>query len=426
MKKFCIFIGVVLAGICWLAFSVMDFDGLSDSSSSHLQSAKAIRDVLDKGGSVNTVLSGLIANHEKDSLIHGAIYYDDLELFRQLMRRHADIKIRDESGRTPLIFAALFNRHEMVKMLLEAGADPNERDHSKQTALHWVAQNGGKESAELLLSHGADMYALDSEGKTPAEQHHYNMMGENDNIMSVLVRHGLDLSGHNLSAYSLMQDRIEDNDLEGVTEILKREPALTAEQCNDCLQSASKHKAIIKILALYVKKHFGTSDKIHYPLFETIVDTRDLESAILLIKLGADVKDAASKIGERINGSVHVTESASPEQMARELIQPFVNFESQERMNEAFEDFCDVLPTILTIAVHVLLILIPTLYLCFASSWRYILIPGFCIGFMYLLIPDHPASGDIQGMEIVILGLGLDIFLMLFMTIAALVKYKHS
>jgi hypothetical protein len=168
MKKFCIFVGVVLAGICWLAFSVMDFDGLPDRSSRHLHSARAIIDVLDKGGSVNTILPGLIDNHERDSLIHGAIYYDEPELFRELMRRHADIKIRDESGRTPLIYAALFNRHEMVKMLLEAGADPNERDYSKQTALHWVAQNGGKESAELLLSYGADMYALDYEGKIPA------------------------------------------------------------------------------------------------------------------------------------------------------------------------------------------------------------------------------------------------------------------
>lgn len=418
--------GIVLARISWLIQFVMGNDGFSDCSGRHRQSVKAIRDILDNGGSINTVLPGLIANHEKDSLIHAAIYYNELELFRQLMALHADIKVRDDSGRTPLICAALFNHHEMVKMLLEAGADPNERDHSKQTALHWVAQNGGKESAELLLSHGADMYALDSEGKTPAEQHHYNIMGENDNITSILVRHGLDLSGHNLSAYFLLQDRIEDNDLEGVTEILKREPALTAKQCNDCLKSASKHKAIIKILAPYVKKHFGTSDKIHYPLFESIVDTRDLESAILLINLGADVKEAASKIGVRINESVHVTESAPPEQMARELIQPFVKFESRERRNEAFEDFCDVLPKILTIAVHVLLILVPTLYLCFASSWLFILIPGVCIGFMYMLIPDHPASGDIQGMEIVILGLGLDIFLMLFMSIAALVKYKHS
>lgn len=227
MKKLCIFI-IVLAGISWLALFVMDDDDLSDSSRRHLQSVKVIRDILDKGGSVNTVLPGLIVNHEKDSLIHAAIYYNELELFRQLMGRHADIKVRDERGRTPLIFAAFFNRHEMVKMLLEAGADPNEKDHSKQTALHWVAQNGGKESAVLLLSHGADMYALDFEGQATAGQHRYNMMGENDNITSVLVRHGLDLSGHNLSAYSLIQDRIEDNDLEGVTEILKREPALSA------------------------------------------------------------------------------------------------------------------------------------------------------------------------------------------------------
>lgn len=80
-----------------------------------------------------------------------------------LLRSGAKVGIRDEDGKTALMFAAEGNA-AAVRLLLAAGARVNEKDAQGRTALHWAASVRDAKSLSLLLARGAHVNALDGEG----------------------------------------------------------------------------------------------------------------------------------------------------------------------------------------------------------------------------------------------------------------------
>ncbi|KAK2595146.1 hypothetical protein QQS21_007106 [Conoideocrella luteorostrata] len=79
----------------------------------------------------------------------------------------ASVDIRDNSGRTPLLWAAK-NRHEVtVLLLLEKGASIDAKDKDGRTPLSWTANNGNAATVQLLLERGASIDAKDKDGRTP-------------------------------------------------------------------------------------------------------------------------------------------------------------------------------------------------------------------------------------------------------------------
>ena len=84
----------------------------------------------------------------------------------KLLDGGANVESRNESGRTPLMLAALKSNAEMVKLLLEHGADVNAVDSSGMTALMWAAFGGSAESVRLLIDKGAKIDTKDQSGKT--------------------------------------------------------------------------------------------------------------------------------------------------------------------------------------------------------------------------------------------------------------------
>ncbi len=57
----------------------------------------------------------------------------------------------------------------MLKFLLDAGADVNVSNQSGSTPLHYAAFLGELECATLLQQAGANLGARNSDGKTPAQ-----------------------------------------------------------------------------------------------------------------------------------------------------------------------------------------------------------------------------------------------------------------
>ena len=53
-----------------------------------------------------------------------------------LIDHHADVNLRDASGRTALMYAAAGPFSDAIPLLLENGADPEVRDNSGKSALY--------------------------------------------------------------------------------------------------------------------------------------------------------------------------------------------------------------------------------------------------------------------------------------------------
>lgn len=74
-----------------------------------------------------------------------------------LTRQRIDVDVRDQLGRTPLMYAAHAGKEKSVIALLNAGANPKALDHEGRGVLHWIALTGtSHEIARILLARGAD------------------------------------------------------------------------------------------------------------------------------------------------------------------------------------------------------------------------------------------------------------------------------
>lgn len=81
---------------------------------------------------------------------------------------NGDVHSRDETGKTPLHYAAesCFTCLEAIALVLERGADVHARDEVGNTPLHLAAQKNFPEVVELLLDHHADGMAFNGDQKT--------------------------------------------------------------------------------------------------------------------------------------------------------------------------------------------------------------------------------------------------------------------
>ena len=148
--------------------------------------ARAIREALDKGASVNAR-----DEHGNTPLMLAAVYGDvasmkllldrgaqvnvsnaegatpliraayDYDKARLLVDRGADVNARSAMGQTPLMLAARpVNSHRTVKLLLEHGADARATNNWGASTLMAAAAGGDVESARLLVEHSANVNAM--------------------------------------------------------------------------------------------------------------------------------------------------------------------------------------------------------------------------------------------------------------------------
>jgi ankyrin repeat protein len=110
-----------------------------------------------------------------------AAFAGEGDIIRLLVDRGADMSIKSDSSRTPLLFATGIYRRRAEKAvsnealmtavvaLVELGAKATESDAGKTTALHGAAWLRSTEMVQYLVDHGADVYAKNSRGHTPLD-----------------------------------------------------------------------------------------------------------------------------------------------------------------------------------------------------------------------------------------------------------------
>ena len=129
---------------------------------------------------------------KKDPLLE-ATHNGDVNTVRALLDAGGNVNLKDETGRTLLMFAALKNHKEVTQLLLDRGADVNARNNSGETALSFAAREGHPEIARALLAKGADVNAEDSSGSAPVV---YATQFNHPATLKVLLEEGrADVSG---------------------------------------------------------------------------------------------------------------------------------------------------------------------------------------------------------------------------------------
>lgn len=99
--------------------------------------------------------------------IHSVSRTDDYLLFsaekghfehaKKALRQGAYVNVRDSSGKTPLMHAAIFGNSDLVMLLIlnGAGADFSIKDYEGKTALMYAIEKKHTKIIELLKSYGA-------------------------------------------------------------------------------------------------------------------------------------------------------------------------------------------------------------------------------------------------------------------------------
>jgi len=81
-----------------------------------------------------------------------AVSHHNLELFRAMVAKGADVNAKDASGSTILMFAAADEqaRTDLVEEALKLGVDPNFKNRAGETALMWALRRGDTPVVRLL------------------------------------------------------------------------------------------------------------------------------------------------------------------------------------------------------------------------------------------------------------------------------------
>ena len=101
-----------------------------------------------------------------DISIHDAVGTGNIEAVKQHLAAGTDVNAWDDSGWTPLLWAALNGHKKIVELLIDAGADVNANNKFDSTPLDWAITSKQTEIADLLRKHGGKTKKeLEAEGK---------------------------------------------------------------------------------------------------------------------------------------------------------------------------------------------------------------------------------------------------------------------
>ena len=102
-----------------------------------------------------------------NSLLHKAILTDDVDLFKQRIKKKDELNFANQKGETPFILAAKLHKVSFVKKLMKKKIDLNASDFLGQTALHYLVELENLKLIEALVENGADINSVNYRNETP-------------------------------------------------------------------------------------------------------------------------------------------------------------------------------------------------------------------------------------------------------------------
>lgn len=137
-------------------------------------------------------------DRRRSAPLHLAAESNNLEDAKELVRRGAEIDIKNLDGRTPLHLAIIQGHFAMVDNLIALGADPNLTTFEGEAALHLAAAGGHLNIVALLLQHPSSphwLHQADSNGKIPL--HRAVSIRGNPEVVDTLIKAGTQVNTPN-------------------------------------------------------------------------------------------------------------------------------------------------------------------------------------------------------------------------------------
>ncbi|CEJ61342.1 hypothetical protein PMG11_09877 [Penicillium brasilianum] len=136
--------------------------------------------LLSQGATINCVDS-----RDGQTPLHKGCSSGNSEIVKFLIRRGADVDVRDFLGNTPLHVACSTRNEGAVKLLIEGGADVNKMMNTGETALHVASNFGEVGILRLLLETGVEIDATGNDGRTPL---HKAAIGGSQDTAEILLQ----------------------------------------------------------------------------------------------------------------------------------------------------------------------------------------------------------------------------------------------
>ncbi|KAJ6180200.1 hypothetical protein N7519_010661 [Penicillium mononematosum] len=120
--------------------------------------------------------------------LHLAAYFELLDVAQTLISLGNSVDCVDVIGRTPLLWAAGYDRRDAITFLLANGADPNIEDDAGTTPLFSAVEKGHERAVQLLLEENCD---LQQSAFTGLSLLHASAIGGSEKIARLLLMRGL-------------------------------------------------------------------------------------------------------------------------------------------------------------------------------------------------------------------------------------------
>ena len=169
---------------------------------------------------------------------------------RLFMSSGVDTKMKNGSGLTLLIAAAVAGNLKAAQDLINAGADVNDRDPQGYTPLHWAAFKGYPRVTELFLGKGADANARSKLGLTPLAQ---AAVCGHDEVVKLLLDGGADVSAVDDEGWTALHKAAADGHAAVVKLLLAagadRDAKNARKQTPEMLAKQRKNAAVVAALS---------------------------------------------------------------------------------------------------------------------------------------------------------------------------------
>ena len=237
----------------------------------------------------------------------------DTKTAEAIVSSGVDPDLPDQYGRTPLSYAASFNRNNVAALLIADHANPN-----LQTPLQIAASLGNLRMTSILITAGARVNARGKAGRTAL---HFAVVGSHLDVTRFLIEKGADVNARDADGTSPLDDAVWRGYLDATAILLANGAQLNEAESKSGAtpinEAAYRGETQLVHYLLQFGPNLGIPDKRGYTPLENATRMRNVDSAVLLLEAEAKEQKTPEFFEKMMSAAVKKDESVLIEALLR-------------------------------------------------------------------------------------------------------------